>query len=217
VHYSLSLKCLAYESLRLVQDPGNKLNLIDYLIFLYDEGTDMGEIKSTLDLVMEKTKNLNLSDEERRGQKNKEIESRIRGLLQKFKDQALNIDNLRSEYQKLQKDHDLSDNTPVIKEICKRIELGKDNYTWFELLAQFVAADIEEVTSVLHEFDEVIDATAWERSQTLRDKLAEEHFISGPAVVPNLEADEAWQEQVREIRAKFEPLLNQAKAKLLAC
>ena len=177
----------------------------------------MGEIKSTLDLVMEKTKNLNLSDEERRGQKNKEIESRIRGLLQKFKDQALNIDNLRSEYQKLQKDHDLSDNTPVIKEICRRIELGKDNHTWFELLAQFVAADIEEVTPVLHEFDEVIDAAAGERSQILRDKLAEKHFISGSAVVPNLEADEIWQEQVREIRAKFEPLLNQAKSKLLAC
>ena len=42
----------------------------------------MGEIKSTLDLVMEKTKNLSLSDEERLGQKNKEIASRIRGLLQ---------------------------------------------------------------------------------------------------------------------------------------
>ena len=33
----------------------------------------MGEIKSTLDLVMEKTKNLNLSNEEREQQKNKEI------------------------------------------------------------------------------------------------------------------------------------------------
>ena len=58
----------------------------------------MAEIKSTLDLVMEKTKNLSLSDEERQGQKNKEIESRICGLLQKFNDQALNIDNLRSEF-----------------------------------------------------------------------------------------------------------------------
>jgi len=34
----------------------------------------MGEIKSTLDLVMEKTKNLSLSSEERQEQKNKEIE-----------------------------------------------------------------------------------------------------------------------------------------------
>jgi hypothetical protein len=175
----------------------------------------MGEIKSTLDLVMEKTKNLSLSDEERQGQKNKEIESRIRGLLQKFNDQALNAANLKSEYQKLKKDYDLSANVPLIKEICRQIELGEDNHAWFELLACFKVADIEGVSSVLNEFDEVIDAAARERSKILKDKLAEKHFISGPAVVPNLEADKAWREQAGEIRAKFEPLLNQAKTKLL--
>ena len=176
----------------------------------------MGEIKSTLDLVMEKTKNLSLSDEERQGQKDREIESRIRGLLQKFYDQAIKVDNLKSEYQKLQKDYDLSDNAPLIKEICRQIELGKDNHAFFELLARFEAADIEGVTSVLDEYDDAIDAAARERSKVLKDKLAEAHFISGPAVVPNLEADKAWREQEGEMRDKFEPLLNQAKTKLLA-
>jgi len=176
----------------------------------------MGEIKSTLDLVMEKTKNLNLSDEERQGQKNKEIESRIRGLLQKFKDQALNAGNLKSEYQKLQKDYDLPENAPLVKEICRKIELGNNNDAWFELLARFKIADIEGITGVLHEFDKVIDAAARERSKILKDKLAEAHFISGTAVVPNLEADKAWRAQAGKIRDKFEPLLNQAKTKLLA-
>ena len=176
----------------------------------------MGEIKSTLDLVMEKTKNLNLSDEERQGQKNKEIDSRIRGLLQKFKDRMLNFDNLKSEYQKLQKDYDLSENAPLIKDICRQIQLGMDNHVWFELLAQFKVTDIEGITSVLHEFDDAIDAAARERSKILKDELAEAHFISGPAVVPNLEADKAWHEKAGEIRAKFEPALNQAKSKLVA-
>lgn len=178
----------------------------------------MGEIKSTLDLVMEKTKNLSLSDEERQGQKNKEIESRIRGLLQKFNDQALSADKFKSEYQKLQKDYELmgTQNAPLIKEICRQIELGKDNHALFELLAQFKVDDIEGITSVLHEFDEAIDVAAREQSIIIKAKLAETHFISGPAVVPNLEAEEAWQEKAGEIRAKFEPLLNQCKTKLLA-
>ena len=176
----------------------------------------MAEIKSTLDLVMEKTRNLSLSDEERQGQKNKEIASRIRGLLQKFNDQALSVGKLRSEYQKLQKDYDLSENAPLIKEICKQIELGRDNDALFELLARFKVADIGGITSVLHEFDEVFDAAAQERSKILQAKLAEEHFISGPAVVANLEADKAWRAQAGEIRARFEPFLNQAKTKLLA-
>jgi hypothetical protein len=176
----------------------------------------MGEIKSTLDLVMEKTKNLSLSDEERQGQKNNEIGNRIRGLLQKFMDQVLKVDRLKSEYQKLQKDYDLSDNAPLIKEICSQIEPGKDNDAFFELLAQFSVADIEGVRSVLHEFDDVIAAAARERSKVIKDKLAEAHFISGPAVVPNLEADKAWRKQAGEIRDKFELLLNQAKTELLA-
>jgi hypothetical protein len=46
----------------------------------------MAEIKSTLDLVMEKTKNLNLSNAEKQDQKNKEMESRLRGLVQKYQD-----------------------------------------------------------------------------------------------------------------------------------
>ena len=127
----------------------------------------MGEIKSTLDLVMEKTKNLSLSDEERLGQKNKEIESRIRGLLQKFNDQALSADKLKSEYQKLQKDYDLPENAPLVKEICRQIELGKDNDTLFEVLARFKVTYIEGITSVLHEFDDVINTAARERFKVL--------------------------------------------------
>jgi len=117
----------------------------------------MGEIKSTLDLVMEKTKNLSLSAEERQAQKNQEIEKRIHGLLQKFKDQALNVDNFKAEYQKLQKDYDLSGNAPLIREICGQIELAADNHAWFELLAEFKVSDIEKLTSILQEFQTALD------------------------------------------------------------
>ena len=175
----------------------------------------MGEIKSTLDLVMEKTKNLSLSSEERQAQKNQEIESRVRGLLQKFKDQVLNFDNFKSEYQKLQKDYDLSGNAPLIKEICGQIELGADNHTWFELLAEFKVSDIEGLTSVLQGFQTALDTAAGQRRKTLKDQLAKTHFISGSAVVPNLENDDEWRKEAGEIQAKFEPLLNQAKTKLL--
>ncbi len=174
----------------------------------------MAEIKSTLDLVMEKTKNLSLSSEERQEQKNKEVESRIRGLLQKFKDQALSADNFKSEYQKLQKDHDLSETAHLIKEICRQIELGKDNQKLFELLAQFKVSNFDGIVSVLQDFHDVIDTAAQKRSKTLKDKLAKTHFISGSAVVPNLEIDDEWRENFGKIRAKFEEKLDRQKNRL---
>jgi len=176
----------------------------------------MAEIKSTLDLVMEKTKNLSLSDKEKLEQKNKEIGSHIRGLLNKFQDEAISFDRFNSEYQVLKKEYSLmgTGNEHLIKEICGQIELGKDNQKLFELLAQFKVSDFEGIASVLQDFHEVIDTAAQKRSKTLKDKLAKTHFISGSAVVPNLEIDEAWRENFGKIRAKFEEKLDRQKNRL---
>ena len=44
----------------------------------------MGEIKSTLDLVLEKTKHLSQSSDEKQAQIRKDVEIRIKGILQKL-------------------------------------------------------------------------------------------------------------------------------------
>ncbi len=176
----------------------------------------MGEIKSTLDLVMEKTKNLSLSAEERLAQKNQEIVSRTNGLLQKFKDRVLKVDNFKAEYQKLQKEFDLSENDHLIKEIFGQIELGADNQALFELLAEIKVSDVEGLTSILQEFQTALETAAGQRREILKDQLAKTHLISGSAVVPNLENDDDWQKAAGEIHAKYGALLEKEKAKLLA-
>jgi len=169
----------------------------------------MAEIKSTLDLVMEKTKNLSLSDKERQKQQNKEIEGRIRGLLQKFQDQIITFDRFKSEYQMLHRKYGLSGDKLLVKEICGQIKLGKDNQKSFELLAYFGVSDPDGIASVLQGFHDVLDSAARKRSKILKEKLAKTHLISGSAVVPNLEIDEDWRKSVEEIWAKFEIKLNQ--------
>ena len=176
----------------------------------------MAEIKSTLDLVMEKTKNLSLSSEERQTQKTQEIESRIRGLLQKYMDEALRADHFKSEYQKLQKDYDLPDHTHLITGLGGQIELGADNQNLFELLAEFGVSETGGLTSVLQEFQTVRDTAADQRRGILKDQLAQTHFVSGSAVVPNLENDDEWRKMDGEIRAKYSALLDKEKTKLLA-
>jgi hypothetical protein len=175
----------------------------------------MAEIKSTLDLVMEKTRNLSLSSEERKEQKDKEISNRIRGLLQKFIDQTLSIENFKSEYQKLQKDHDLSGNVGLINMICDRIELEKNNQALFDLLSEFKGSDFERLKSILQEFQTASDEAARRRRKILKEQLAKTHFISGSAVVPNLEKDDDWRKEAGKIRAKHAAILDKEKARLL--
>ena len=175
----------------------------------------MAEIKSTLDLVMEKTRNLSLSPEERADQKNKEIRSQIRGLIQKFQDQTISSDRFESDYRILLKDFNLSEDDLLIKEICRQIEPGKDNTALFGLLVQFKVSELDGITSALQDFEKTLNAAAEQRSKTIKDELAKAHHIFGSAVVPNLDIDEVWQENREQIKAEFEKKLEQAKNRLL--
>ena len=77
-------------------------------------------------------------------------------------------------------------------------------------------SDFEGLKSILQEFQTAIDTAARECNQRLKEQLAKTHFISGSAVVPNLENDADWQKESGQIRAKYIALLDKEKAKLLA-
>ena len=175
----------------------------------------MGEIKSTLDLVMEKTKNLNLSNEEREQQKNTEIKNRLRGLVQKFQDKISDTDNLRSDYQKLKKEYGLVNHRQLIEEICSQVLPGKNNDALFDLLAEFDVSDSERLKSVLEEFETVYNTAAGERRKIIKDQLAKTHFISGSAVAPNLENDDEWHHTSEKIKLTYTRLLDAEKSELL--
>jgi hypothetical protein len=149
----------------------------------------MGEIKSTLDLVMKKTEHLNLSAEERQEQINIEIEKRIKGLLQKYQDQTLSKNDLDTEFTKLKKEFSFSDDTPVVNSILKELDLNKDNYKLLALLNNYCGKDSAAIESVLNEYEDEINSAASYRMVQLREDLAKRHFISGSAVVPNLQAE----------------------------
>ena len=57
----------------------------------------MGEIRSTLDIIMEKTKGLSMSEEEKKAFKKQETAGKIRGLIQKYLDGTVAMDKLKVE------------------------------------------------------------------------------------------------------------------------
>ena len=175
----------------------------------------MGEIKSTLDLVLEKTKNLTLSSEEKEEQKQKEIEIRIKGMMQKYQDGILSKNQLISEYEILKKDTNLSQNNSLIIEITQRIEPNQDNQSLLEVLQECCAFDTAAIETIVENFRKDYIAASQNRLELLKEDLAQQYKISGSAVVPNLEADEQWRQETREMRAGYEDQLNRVKDKLL--
>ena len=175
----------------------------------------MGEIKSTLDLVMEKTMHLSLSSEEKRELAVQEVENRIRGMLQKYLDGILTPEALKSEYGSIEKDDKPSARHILTEEIVGRLDMLQDNGTLLEVLGELGGFDTDGLNSVVDEYRGNYRKAAGKRSEEIKTILAGECGISGSAVVPNLTADEQWRREEREIRLRFEERLDRVKVDLL--
>ena len=175
----------------------------------------MGEIKSTLDLVMEKTRHMTMSREERDAQKIGEIRKKLNGLIQKYNDGLLRRDQFRKEFEKLDRIESLSNKQMLQKEILDRVELEKETRSLLELLEFNCRVDITDLDKILREFATQRDAVRDERSRELKQALRKEIGVSGSAVVPNMETDAYLEEMLGGLEDDFRKRLDAEKARLL--
>ncbi len=174
----------------------------------------MGKIKSTLDLVMEKTKHLTQSQEEREQQTLKEARQRIRGLIQKYQDSGLDKERFAMELDKMIKTYDVIVNDILRHELLDNLGINRDNKSHFALLKDVCNIDITGLESVYDGYMDELKFMTQERNQVLKNDLAEKQSIAGSAVVPNVETDKIWQANIVEINNKFNQLLIRQKAQI---
>ena len=175
----------------------------------------MGEIKSSLDIVMEKTRHLKLTQEERQTQKLKDIQGSLKGLVQKYKDHLLKDEKMRQEWEALKQAHSLPDDSLLVSEALQQIGLDKENPPLLHLLAEVCHLNTSGLTTVFEAYEETrLEALNRFRLKA-KEHLAQKRFISGSAVVPNIEQDRGWANQNQEIDKAHEALLEQERQKLL--
>ncbi len=164
----------------------------------------MGEIKSTLDLVMERTRNLTLSSAEKQEQQQKEMQNRLKGLLQKYLDGLLTRNQLKKDYVNLKKDLDSADDTFLIQEILNRLDPNQDNQFLLETLEDCCNVNTATIKAAIDAYRTIYRQAALKRMAQLKEDLARNFDVSGSAVVPNLEADAKWRREVQGMRRRFE-------------
>ncbi len=166
----------------------------------------MAEIKSTLELIMERTKNLTLTEEEKRDFQKKEIQGKVKGFLMKFMDGMMKLEKLKQGITSLDEK-----NSELVKEIlvCEcldKINLQKDNTMPFEVLEQVASVDISPFQRLLSDFLNELNNARKVRGQGLQKKI-QEKGISGNAVLPNLNADPEWAYFMQDVELKFQEKL----------
>ena len=163
----------------------------------------MAEIKSTLDLVMERTKHLSLSEEEKDAQKTEESKKAIRGILQRYLDQSLTKEEMLESLNRLSDTSEIDRNPLVIEDIAGRVTLTGNNRPLFELLSSEYGMDVSAMESAVKGYRDAARALMKQKKETARDKLSADHRISGTAVLPNLEADPSWAEDGQRLGEQF--------------
>jgi transcriptional regulatory protein LevR len=153
----------------------------------------MAEIKSTLDLVMERTRHMSLSAEEKTQQKRSGFKKRIQGLLNKYIDEALPADVIKDQIEALQAEMKVPERQLVSEAIFTHIDPDKNNKPWFNLIDIFSSEALEPLKKITKEYQKQQADQLKSAKQRLLDQLAENYGIKGSAVLPNIEKNIQYQ------------------------
>jgi hypothetical protein len=157
----------------------------------------MAEIKSTLDLIMERTKNLSVSPEEKEENRRQEWLKKARGWIQKFLDDRINLEKVQEElfiplppdgWQQLLKE-----------ELVGGLEPGRENEKRLLLMEGLLHIPVGPYRERLSVFDQIVH----QEEDRHRDRIKQQwqdKGISGSALIPNLEGDSSWQDYYEQTR-----------------
>lgn len=163
----------------------------------------MAEIKSTLDIILEKAKKFSVTEEEKRGFKRQELEGKIKGLVQKTIDGILDSERFQIEVAALQtKEKDPVD-LVLKEEVVARLEVEANSEALLKILEYAAGPSSPSVTKVLGDFGKKAEKQKEMRRKTLLESFKKKG-ISGSAVLPNLDADQEWVRIRSEMRRQLQ-------------
>jgi hypothetical protein len=151
----------------------------------------MAEIKSTIDLIMERTKNLSASPEEREAYRRQQLEKHIRGLVQRLLDYSLTLDDVKDDLEREKKKNASDVATFLGKALAAQVDPEADNERLFRIINELTGAPEERLREAL-----AVCRDEFESARALVMKRQTEELssrgISGSAVLPNSDADAKW-------------------------
>ena len=161
----------------------------------------MAEIKSTRDIIMERTKNLTMTDEEKASFRRKDAEGKVKGWIQKYQDGAIGLDKLKSDFQKEQADY--PEALRILKtQLLDRLTLTGENAGILGLLRDILGISTDNIERIIESFESEMDILRIKRVEGLAEEL-KKRKISGSSVVPNPDHGIDWQEILLEAESNL--------------
>jgi hypothetical protein len=158
----------------------------------------MGKIRSTLDIVMERTRGMSMSREDRDRLREKELSDTARAWVQKYIDGRMTWEEVVTRLDAAGEDKPLL-STLLKAEIASDIRPGGDNARLVNALDRLGRAGLDRITTIIGDHEQALNSRMDRHLELLRTRL-EDEGIRGTSVIPNAARDPSWQNIAREVQ-----------------
>jgi len=176
----------------------------------------VAEIKSAIELAMEKTKGMHLSREEKEKIKEEELYSRAQGLVNRFLEADFHLKEVEKDLAKYEPGQREHMEKLMLHYLRDAIHLDRDNDLIFQGIEAFDKTSkntIKKIKEVVESYRQRQEKEYKQAEKVLLKKLEREE-ISGSAVQPRVEGSQEWQEAMNKFKPTFEDQLHTLKEQL---
>ena len=166
----------------------------------------MGEIKSTIDLVLEKTRGLTLSSEDKQKIAQKELEKMIQGLISRYLDQLIPMSRLAQEMEKMAGTEKNLSVQLLKRHLLAHLDFDRDNSSILSALEEVAGVDTASLVALQEEYQSEKEETKKGITEKCLERL-QERGISGSAVIPNLGKDPNWTQFLEGLHKRYQERL----------
>jgi ElaB/YqjD/DUF883 family membrane-anchored ribosome-binding protein len=179
----------------------------------------MGEIKSTLELALERTKKISISEAEREKIKQKETLQKVNGLFHRYRDGRLPLNEILREIERMDEKTRALSKEILLSQSVDALSLNEEDEKLLRGVEALKGREMDEVRAKLHHLLSQYRKEREKMEQGMRarsEEVLRREGIYGSAVVPKLEGNELWKEESEKLdhsyRMKLEKIKEQLKA-----
>ena len=177
----------------------------------------MAEIKSTLELALERTKKITISEEEREEIKRKEVLQKATGLFHRYKEGHTPLNEILKEIERMEEKSGNIVKESLLAQWMDALSLNDENERLLKGIESLKDRGINEVThklrDLLSQYQRKKEKVKQEVNVQSIEALRREG-IYGTAVEPNIEVDQLWEKELAKLDHFYGERLKEIKEQL---
>lgn len=167
----------------------------------------MAEIKSTMDIIMEKLKRIEISEEDKKRLLKEDAEQTAKKLMVEYIEKG-NLNSIIEQLNRLKEEKREETKKALIKESISKIRpYGDKNRKLLELISKLLKTDVSHFEEMLSSAEKKLDQIKERCREDMLNRLKKRE-IYGSAVIPNVEADSNWRQILEEVSSKLRSDMN---------